>query len=89
MARSTEFRAVHNSLGMVDQIIRPLVAEARSGTSMRERAIQIVSFGVAYYEQISKDFRTDQRKQETVAMAFRQAGFADEPRIDAGSQRLY
>ncbi len=28
LARSNEFRAVHNSLGMVDQIIRPLVAEA-------------------------------------------------------------
>ena len=76
VARNTEHNALHFSLGMFDQITRHLAAEANSGATHREQAKQLVPFAIAYYDHISNLFHADDKAQETVATAFRQAGFS-------------
>jgi serine/threonine protein kinase len=82
--RNNEFRAIHFSLGIFDQIIRPLLAEADSGTSRGEQAKQVGPFAISYYDHISNLFQKDDKAQELVAMTFRQAGFA---RMKLGATR--
>jgi tetratricopeptide (TPR) repeat protein len=75
-AGNNAFMAIHFSLSMFDQITRPLMAEADSGTSRGEQAKQVAPFAIAYYDRISSMFQKNDKAQEVVAMAFRQAGFS-------------
>ena len=89
-ARSTEFRAVHNSLGMVDQIIRPLVAEAQLG-HLNERASHSDRFLWRRVLRTALEGLPDGSTEARDGCDGLPTGWvrADEPRIDAGSQRLY
>jgi len=74
-ARSGQEAWNQYSLGTLDQITRSLADGTGAGFRTGEAAERVIPVAIQYFDRMSETFAKDDRLQEVVAQAYRQAGF--------------